>query len=97
MPKALNEQPPRVCAECPGATGAIAWKIRCYGSRGTQLTARELEVGHLMLSGCSSKEIARKLQISAETVKVHKKHIYAKLGIKSQSELFLIFLQAQNA
>jgi len=53
--------------------------------------------GHLMLSGCSSKEIARKLQISAETVKVHKKHIYAKLGIKSQSELFLIFLQAQNA
>ncbi|HBX54073.1 helix-turn-helix transcriptional regulator [Pseudomonas sp. UBA2684] len=61
------------------------------------LTARELEVGQLMLSGCSSKEIARKLAISAETVKVHRKHIYSKLGIKSQSELFALFLQAQQA
>ena len=64
---------------------------------GAQLTARELDVGRLMLSGCSSKEIARKLQISVETVKVHKKHMYSKLGIKSQSELFSIFLQAQSA
>ncbi|BAN47355.1 LuxR C-terminal-related transcriptional regulator [Metapseudomonas resinovorans] len=61
------------------------------------LTARELEVGRLMLSGCSSKEIARKLDISAETVKVHRKHIYSKLGIKSQSELFGLFLKAQEA
>ena len=50
-----------------------------------------------MLSGCSSKEIARKLEIFVETVKVHKKHKYSKPGIKSQSELFSIFLQAQNA
>ena len=64
---------------------------------GAQLTARELDVGRLMLSGCSSKEIARKLEISVETVKVHKKHMYSKLGIKSQSELFSIFLQAQTA
>ncbi len=64
---------------------------------GAHLTVRELEVGRLMLSGCSSKEIARKLEISVETVKVHKKHMYSKLGIKSQSELFSIFLQAQNA
>ncbi len=63
---------------------------------GTPLTARELEVGRLMLSGCSSKEIARKLAISAETVKVHRKHMYGKLGIKSQSELFSLFLQAQG-
>ncbi|AOE84213.1 helix-turn-helix transcriptional regulator [Pseudomonas sp. TCU-HL1] len=62
----------------------------------TALTARELEVGRLMLSGCSSKEIARKLDISAETVKVHRKHMYSKLGIKSQSELFSLFLKAQK-
>ena len=53
--------------------------------------------GHLMLSGCSSKEIARKLQTFAETVNVHKKHIYGTRGIKSRSELFSIFLQARNA
>jgi DNA-binding CsgD family transcriptional regulator len=40
--------------------------------------------------------VARKLAISAETVKVHRKHIYAKLGIKSQSELFSLFLKAQR-
>jgi DNA-binding NarL/FixJ family response regulator len=62
----------------------------------TPLSARELEVGRLMLSGCSNKEIARKLAISAETVKVHRKHMYSKLGIKSQSELFSLFLNAQS-
>lgn len=62
----------------------------------TPLTARELEVGRLLLSGCSNKEIARKLSISAETVKVHRKHMYSKLGIKSQSELFSLFLKAQG-
>ncbi|QLG92812.1 helix-turn-helix transcriptional regulator [Pseudomonas yamanorum] len=62
----------------------------------SSLSAREMEVGRLMLSGCSNKEIARKLEISAETVKVHRKHMYSKLGIKSQSELFLLFLQAQE-
>lgn len=61
------------------------------------LTAREMEVGRLLLSGCSNKEIARKLTISAETVKVHRKHMYSKLGIKSQSELFSLFLQAQQS
>jgi DNA-binding CsgD family transcriptional regulator len=61
----------------------------------TPLTAREMEVA-LLLSGCSNKEIARKLVISAETVKVHRKHMYGKLGIKSQSELFSLFLQAQE-
>jgi DNA-binding CsgD family transcriptional regulator len=62
----------------------------------TPLSARELEVGRLMLSGCSNKEIARKLSISTETVKVHRKHMYSKLGIRSQSELFSLFLQAQE-
>ncbi|MBV4485300.1 LuxR C-terminal-related transcriptional regulator [Pseudomonas sp. SWRI153] len=86
----------------PLATPAPAnWRVQLEASvqhlKGAQLTARELDVGRLMLSGCSSKEIARKLEISVETVKVHKKHMYSKLGIKSQSELFSIFLQAQNA
>lgn len=83
------------------AQPAAHWRTQLEASvsqlKGAQLTARELDVGRLMLSGCSSKEIARKLEISVETVKVHKKHMYSKLGIKSQSELFSIFLQAQGA
>ncbi len=71
------------------APAVVDWRV--------QLTARALDGGRLMLSGCSSKEIARKLEICAETVKVHKKHMYSKLDMKSRSELFSIFLQAQNA
>jgi DNA-binding CsgD family transcriptional regulator len=94
--------PTEVVASRTGATAVQGdWRVQLEASvqqlKGAQLTARELDVGRLMLSGCSSKEIARKLEISIETVKVHKKHMYSKLGIKSQSELFSIFLQAQNA
>jgi DNA-binding CsgD family transcriptional regulator len=62
---------------------------------GTPLTARELDVIRLILSGCSNKEVASKLAISAETVKVHRRHIYTKLNIKSPQELFSFFLKAQ--
>lgn len=62
---------------------------------GTPLTGRELDVIRLVLSGCSNKEVAAKLDISAETVKVHRRHVYAKLKVKSQSELFKIFQNAQ--
>lgn len=63
---------------------------------GTPLTARELDVIRLILSGRSNKEVANKLSISAETVKVHRRNIYAKLAINSQSELFSLFLKAQT-
>lgn len=76
------------------AAPAPAWQHRLEAAGA--LTARELEIARLMLSGGSGKEIARRLGISAETVKVHRKHIYGKLGIKSQSELFALFLQAQQ-
>ncbi|WP_341962518.1 LuxR C-terminal-related transcriptional regulator [Pseudomonas sp. RC10] len=90
-----DHEPP--AAQLPVTDWRTQLEASVQQSRGAQLTARELDVGRLMLSGCSSKEIARKLEISAETVRVHKKHIYSKLGIKSQSELFSIFLQAQSA
>lgn len=64
---------------------------------GMSLTAREMDVARLMLAGCSNKEIARKLEISAETVKVHRRHLYGKLNIKSQSELFALFMRPQTA
>jgi len=65
----------------------------CLHWNGAVLTARESDVGKLMLSGYSTKSIAQKLKIAVETVRVHKKHIYSKLEINSQSELFSIFLR----
>lgn len=56
------------------------------------LTEREAEVVSLILRGHSSVSVAVRLGISAGTVKVHRKNIYAKLGISSQAELFSVFL-----
>ncbi len=58
------------------------------------LTAREREVAQLILRGHSSKSICINLGISLGTVKTHRKNVYAKLNISSQSELFATFLRA---
>ncbi|MFM2481404.1 helix-turn-helix transcriptional regulator [Celerinatantimonas sp. YJH-8] len=51
------------------------------------LTPREKEVMQLLIRGHSSKESARKLDMSYETERVHRKNIYVKLGVNSQKEL----------
>jgi DNA-binding CsgD family transcriptional regulator len=58
------------------------------------LTPRELEVVGLVLEGHSSESIANLLGISAGTVRIHRKNIYAKMRISSQRELFAIFIKA---
>ena len=57
-----------------------------------RLTAREREVVRFMLLGHSSKSIAHRLDIATGTVKNHRKNIYRKLAIRSQSALFARFL-----
>jgi DNA-binding CsgD family transcriptional regulator len=74
--------------DVPARLGLLTEKSR----RGA-LTNRENEVAMLSLSGFSSRAIADKLAISFETVRAHKKHIYAKLGVGSQSELFAMFYE----
>lgn len=51
------------------------------------LTPRECEVFALLAEGYSRPYIAKTLYISVDTVKVHVKHIYAKLGVDSQDGL----------
>ncbi len=58
------------------------------------LSDRELEVARLVLRGFSSKATAERLNISPDTVKVHRRHLYAKLDISSQPELFSLFIQS---
>jgi len=60
----------------------------------TGLTNREVEVVQHLLRGHSSKSTADLLEVSPATVKAHRKNIYRKLGISSQSALFSIFLQS---
>ena len=62
---------------------------RQIGEFGTGiLSPRESDVIHLILLGHTSAAIADHLGIAEGTVKVHRRHAYAKLGISSQVELF---------
>lgn len=58
------------------------------------LTLRECEIVRLILKGYSSKSIAQLLDISVDTVKVHRKRFHLKLDISSQAELFSLFLES---
>ncbi|WP_298461014.1 AAA family ATPase [uncultured Cellulomonas sp.] len=50
------------------------------------LTARELEVLHLLADGASNRQIARSLFISERTAGVHVSHILAKVGAGSRQQ-----------
>lgn len=56
------------------------------------LTPREREVAELTLKGHSAESAGQILGIAAGTVRIHRRNIYAKLGINSQGELFSRFL-----
>ncbi|MDH3633380.1 MAG: helix-turn-helix transcriptional regulator [Gammaproteobacteria bacterium] len=60
---------------------------------GPRITPRETQVVAQVLEGHSSESIAKSLGISAGTVRIHRRNIYAKLDISSQQELFSIFFQ----
>ena len=57
------------------------------GERNAGLTARELEVLQLIVSGKSNKEIADDLKLSVNTVAVHRANIMETLGIHKTAEL----------
>jgi DNA-binding NarL/FixJ family response regulator len=57
------------------------------GERETGLTARELEVLQHIVAGKSNKEIASDLNLSVNTVSVHRANIMDRLGIHKTAEL----------
>ena len=57
------------------------------GERDTGLTARELEILQHIVAGKSNKEIAVQLNLSANTVAVHRANIMDRLGIHKTAEL----------
>jgi len=65
----------------------------------SSLTNRELEILELIAKGLSNKLIARELDISDGTVKVHVKHLLKKLNLRSRVEaaVWMVNFQGKQA
>jgi DNA-binding NarL/FixJ family response regulator len=79
--------------ESPGWAEQARSELERVGGRrratesGAELTPTERQVAELAADGLANKEIASSLFVSVRTVEVHLKHAYAKLGIRSRTQL----------
>ncbi len=80
VPKSVNEEPAATALDC--VQERCAHIVAHY-----HLTSREADVLTYLANGRSATYTAKELYVSAETVKVHIKHIYEKLGVHSRDEL----------
>jgi DNA-binding NarL/FixJ family response regulator len=65
---------------------SLGLKIPRAAKARATLSPRESEVHELLAQGLTNEEIAKLLYISLSTTKVHVKHIYEKLGVRSRLE-----------
>jgi DNA-binding NarL/FixJ family response regulator len=72
----------------------VEQKAALRGERNAALTQRELEVLQLIVDGKSNKEIATALDLSANTVAVHRANIMNTLGIHKTAELVVYAIRA---
>jgi two-component system response regulator FixJ len=72
---------------------------RCQEARQilAKLSPRETEVARHLAQGLSNKEIGRELNISDNTVHVHRQHLMEKTGVSSAAELARLILRADPA
>jgi two-component system NarL family response regulator len=70
---------------------AVAARLAEY-PESTDLTEREIEDLQLVASGLSNKETARAIGRTDETVKIHLKNIFTKLGVADRTEAVTVAL-----
>lgn len=78
----------------PDIDRQIDTAFRTFGS--SLLSPREKSVLELMLRGYGTDITASRLGIARETVRRHRKSIYRKLDVSSQTDLFSLFLNAMS-
>ncbi len=62
-------------------------------SSGKALSARELEVAHLVTEGLSNQEIADELHVALRTVQGHVRSCMTKLGARSRTQVAVTALR----
>lgn len=67
--------------------------IKPMAEYGEELSDRELDVLRCIARGDSNKEAAAELHISENTVKVHLRRVFAKLGVSSRTEATRVAIQ----
>jgi DNA-binding CsgD family transcriptional regulator len=81
------------------ALGAATWAERARAELGRLggrtreegLTAAERRVAALVAQGRTNREVAAALFLGERTVETHLSHVYAKLGVRSRTELALVY------
>lgn len=58
---------------------------------GIQLTQKQQMVMHYLASGLSNKEIARKLDLSPETIKTHLREIFTRMNVKNRTQAVSLY------
>lgn len=84
--------------------GAACWVARARGELARlggrkpsdALTPAQLRVARLVAEGGSNKTVAAALFISENTVETHLRHVFAKLGVRSRTELARRLLAAER-
>ena len=62
-----------------------------------ELSARERQVAHLVARGMSNKEVARELNISSGTVKLHVHNVLRKINVSSRYHVMVRFNHEKEA
>jgi len=80
--EAFAPQATQQAQAAPGGTPTVPTR---HSSSPAGLTAREMEVLHLVAQGLSDTQVAEQLVISPRTVNWHLTSIYSKLGVSSRA------------
>jgi DNA-binding NarL/FixJ family response regulator len=76
---------------------AIGAAVKPANAIARRLSKREFEVLGLVAQGLTNREIARRLFISDVTVKVHVRHIFEKLGVRTRAEAAAVAAESSYA
>jgi DNA-binding NarL/FixJ family response regulator len=70
--------------------------VKSPGPEEVKLSKRETEILELLTKGLANKEIADRLDISVETVRVHLRRVYEKLHVHSRTEAAMKFRDSRD-